>query len=90
MDRVPPEPEVPGRYHLTLSPEHLRFRTASIESTLEWDHYVGFWETPRAFVLSYGGGLPTVIPKAAFADDAEREAARELLRRVVPNDPVRP
>jgi hypothetical protein len=42
-----------------------------------------FFETPRAFVLSYGRGVPTVIPKAAFVDDAGVQAARALLAEVV-------
>ena len=41
------------------------------------------FETPRAFVLSYGRGVPTVIPKAAFVDDAGVQAARGLLAEVV-------
>jgi hypothetical protein len=73
------------RYHLTLSPDHLAFRTETIESKLRWENYTAFSETPHAFVLSYGLGSPTVIPKAAFKDDAERDAARRLLTDVVTN-----
>jgi hypothetical protein len=76
-------PKYRQEYHLTLAPEHLAFRTATVESTLKWEHYTRFWETSRAFVLAYGRGVPTVIPKAAFADDADREAARALLTNVV-------
>lgn len=75
-------PKYRQEYHLTLSADHLAFRAATVESTLQWKHYTRFWETNRAFVLAYGAGVPTVIPKAAFADDAEREAARALLTEV--------
>jgi hypothetical protein len=76
-------PKYRQEYHLSLSREQLSFRTATIDSKLKWEHYTRFWETHRAFVLSSGTGLPTFIPKAAFAGDAERDAARELLTSVI-------
>jgi hypothetical protein len=76
-------PKYRQEYHLSLCPEHLWFRTETIDSKLKWEHYTRFWETKRAFVLSCGTGVPTFIPKAAFADDAERKAARALLTDVI-------
>jgi hypothetical protein len=76
-------PKYREQFHLTLTPEHLAFRTTTLESTIKWEFYTRFWETNRAFVLAYGRGVPTVIPKAAFVADADRQAARELLTEVV-------
>jgi hypothetical protein len=76
-------PKYCNEYHLTLAPEHMRFQTGTVDSTLRWELYSQFWETKRAFILAYGPGIPAVIPKQAFADDREREVVRSLLKRVI-------
>lgn len=76
-------PEYRDRYDLTLSPEGLRFQTNNIASTLKWNLYARYWETEKAFVLSYGRGVPTVIPKAAFSSPADLEAVKALLSEVI-------
>jgi hypothetical protein len=42
-------------------------------------HSTCFWETKRAFVFSYGPGVPTVIPKGAFTSEPDLADARALL-----------
>jgi hypothetical protein len=74
-------PKYRQEYHPTLSPETLAFQTDTISTVLKWSHYTRFWETERAFVLASGQGVPTVIPKAAFATEAEHEDVRTILRR---------
>ncbi len=76
-------------YDLTLSPDGLRVQTKGITSMIEWNLYSRYWETDRAFVLSYGFGLPTVIPKSAFASAADLEATRALLSDVILVDSTR-
>jgi hypothetical protein len=82
-------PKYRQEYHLTLTPEHLAFRTETIDSTLRWEHYSRFWETKRAFVLAYGAGIPTIIPKAAFASQADLDAARAVLADAIARRPSR-
>lgn len=76
-------PKYRQQYDLILSPEGLSFRTDTVSSELKWEHYSRFGETKTAFVLSYGPGVPTVIPKAAFVEQTDCEAARTLLKEVV-------
>jgi YcxB-like protein len=76
-------PKYREQYDLGLSPDGLSFRTSTVSSVLKWSLYSSFWETNRAFVLSYGRGIPTVIPKAAFATPADLDAARTILQAAV-------
>ena len=76
-------PKYRQQYNLTLSPDGLSFTTDTVSSVLKWSHYTRFWETERAFVLSYGVGVPTVIPKAAFASNIDLNDARTLLAGTV-------
>ncbi len=76
-------PKYRQRYTLVLSPEAMLFLTDTIRSELKWAHFTRFVETKQTFVLLSGAGLPTVIPKAAFSDDADRNRTRTLLETVV-------
>jgi hypothetical protein len=82
-------PKYRQEYHLTLSPETLSFRTETISTVLKWSHYKRFWETERAFVLASGEGVPAVIPKAAFATEAECNRARAILQDAIFREPSR-
>jgi hypothetical protein len=81
-------PKFREEYQLTLTPESLGFRTATIDSTLKWTHYSRFFETGKAFILVYGRGMYTVIPKRALADEGELRELRDLLSRALANQGV--
>jgi hypothetical protein len=72
------EPKFRDEYSLTFSPEGIHFRTAHINSQLEWSLYTRALVDAHSFVLYYGTNLFTVIPKRAF-DTAEQLAAFERL-----------
>lgn len=84
-------PKFREEFQLTLTPESLHFRTATIDSTLKWTLYSEFFETDRAFILAYGKRMYTVIPKRALDNDSQSCEIRELLscaigmRKVAPN-----
>jgi len=76
-------PKFREEYQLTLTDDHLRFRTATIDSALKWTHYSHYFETPKAFMLVYGKRMYTVIPKRALANAEQVEQLRSLLGRVL-------
>jgi hypothetical protein len=77
-------PKFREEYHLTFSQENIHFQTASIDSTLQWSHYERLVESPTLFLLMYGKGLYTVVPKRCFPSDDELDAFRGLLRDRIP------
>ena len=76
-------PKFRNEYELTLTKENLRFRTASIDSTLSWDLYSGVIETEEVFILTIGGRMSTVIPKRAFPNNEQIQEVRQLLSAAV-------
>ncbi len=72
-------PKYRQQYTITMGPDGLLFSTATVRAEIAWSFYRHFWETDRAFVLSYGSGLPSVIPKSAFKSDEELALVRALL-----------
>ena len=76
-------PKFRQEYELTLTGEHLRFRTLAIDSTLNWSLYSGVLETPKVFVLTMANRMSTVIPKRAFSSDEQLQEARQLLSTAI-------
>jgi hypothetical protein len=74
------EPKLRDEYHLRFSPSDIAFRTAQIDSRLQWSLYSRALETDGAYLLLYGKGGVSVIPKRAFQTEAEQTRFRELLR----------
>ncbi len=72
-------PKFREEYHLTFSREHIHFKTASIDSTLQWTHYERAIESSDLFLLMYGKGLYTLIPKRCFQSSEEIDAFRTLI-----------
>jgi hypothetical protein len=73
-------PKFRERYTLRFSEEGIHFKTATIDSTLKWDHYNACLESDRIFLLIYGKRMYTVVPKSAFPDSARIEGFRELVK----------
>lgn len=76
-------PKFREEYHLTFSRENLHFKTASLDSTLQWTHYQSVIESPNLFLLMYGKGLYTLIPKRCFNSNEEINAFRALLNQAI-------
>ncbi|MEP7028255.1 MAG: YcxB family protein [Candidatus Eisenbacteria bacterium] len=72
-------PKFRETYHLAFDAGGVGFRTASIDSHVAWDHYTKVLEDDRSFLLVYGSGMYTVIPKRAFPNAAEAEEFRSLV-----------
>jgi hypothetical protein len=67
-------------YELAFDDSGIRFRTASIDSTLQWSTYSRALEDDRVWLLVYGPRMYTVLPKRAFSEEAQR-SFRALLAR---------
>ena len=70
---------------LAFSATQIHFRTPSIDSKIDWSLYDGLIEDDQLFLLTYGGGMYSVLPKRCFADpEAFRVMARAALRGYSP------
>jgi hypothetical protein len=76
-------PKFREEYHLTFSRENIQFKTLSFDSTLQWTHYERAIESPSLFLLMYGKGLYTLIPKRSFIPHDQIEAFRALVREAI-------
>jgi hypothetical protein len=76
-------PKFREKYHLTFSRENIHFKTASLDSILQWAHYERVIESPDLFLLMYGKGLYTLIPKRCFNSNKEMNVFRTLLSQTI-------
>jgi hypothetical protein len=77
------EPKFRDDYSLTFSPEGIRFRTARIDSQLQWSLYSRALVDAHSYVLYYGSNQFTVVPKRVFQSPEQRQAFEELLAQHV-------
>jgi hypothetical protein len=73
------EPKFRDEYSLTFSAEGIHFRTAHIDSQLQWSLYSRALVDAHSYVLYYGSRQFTVIPKRVFLDAEEQRAFEQLL-----------
>lgn len=78
------EPKFRDEYALTFSPEGIHFRTAHIDSKLQWSIYSRALVDTRSYVLYHGTRSFTVIPTRVFQDSEQRKAFEQLLTRNIP------
>lgn len=71
-------------YSLTFSAEGIHFRTAHIDSQLQWSMYSRTLVDAHSYVLYYGANQFTVIPRRVFRSSEEQRLFDELLARHVP------
>lgn len=76
-------PKFKERYRLRFSDDGIEFRTLSVESKLAWTHYHRFLEDREVALLIYGSRMYTVIPRRAFADEAQHARFVALVRKHV-------
>jgi hypothetical protein len=70
-------------YFLTFSHEGIHFRTAHIDSQLQWSMYSRALIDAHSYVLYYGSHQFTVIPKRVFQSAELQQAFEQLLAQHV-------
>ena len=78
------EPKFRDEYVLAFSPEGVHFRTAHIDSRLEWRIYSRVLVGANSYVLYYGSRQFTVIPKRVFQSFEQQQAFEHLLTQHIP------
>lgn len=77
------EPKFRDDYSLTFSPEGIHFRTAHIDSQLQWSMYSRALIDAHSYVLYYSSRQFTVIPKRVFQSVEQQQAFEQLLTQHV-------
>jgi hypothetical protein len=78
------EPKFRDEYSLTFSQEGIHFRTAHIDSQLQWNLYSRALVDPHSYVLYYGSRQFSVIPKRVFQSAEQQQIFEQLLTQHVP------
>ena len=78
------DPKLKEEYELTFTSEGVQFRTASIDSKLQWSLYSRALVDRDFFLLYYGKHYFSTIPKRVFSDSAALQTFESLLIRFVP------
>jgi hypothetical protein len=73
------EPKFRDDYSLTFSAGGIHFRTAHIDSQLQWSMYSRALVDTHSYVLYYGTRQFTVIPKRVFQNPEEQQTFEKLL-----------
>jgi hypothetical protein len=73
------QPKFRDDYSLRFSPQGIHFRTAHIDSDLQWSMYTSALVDAHSFILYYGSQQFTVIPKRVFQDVLQLQTFEELL-----------
>ena len=76
-------PQFQSEYYLQFSEDGILFQTDHIDSTLKWGIYTEALETEKFYLLAYGEGAVTVIPKRVFKSDEQQILFKDMLRRKV-------
>ncbi|MEN6520354.1 MAG: YcxB family protein [Armatimonadota bacterium] len=79
------QPKFRDEYQLRFTEDGIDFKTQSIDSKLEWSLYSKLVEDDKSYLLIYGKSMFSAIPKRVFANQTEKEAFRELLKRKIAN-----
>src|SRR5207249_4891037 len=77
------EPKFRDDYSITFSADVIHFRTAHIDSQLQWSMYSRALVDTHSYVLYYGTRQFTVIPKRVFQSPEQQQAFEQLLTQHV-------
>ena len=77
------EPKFRDDYSLSFSSDGIHFRTAHIDSQLQWSMYSRALIDAHSYVLYYGSRQFTVIPKRVFQSVEQQQAFEQLLAQRV-------
>jgi|SRR5215213_2024336 len=75
------DPRHRDEFFLEFTDDGIRFQTEQIDSKLNWSLYSSVIENDRFYVLVYGKGMMSVIPKRAFTAHDQETIFRNMLRR---------
>jgi YcxB-like protein len=78
------EPKFRDDYSLTFSPEGIHFRTAHIDSQLQWNLYSSVLIGPHSYLLYYGTRQFTTIPTRIFQSLEQQQEFEQMLMKYVP------
>ena len=78
------EPRYRDEYSLTFSSDGIHFRTAHIDSQLQWSMYTRASITAHSYILYYGSRQFTVVPKRAFRSAEQQQAFERLMTQRIP------
>lgn len=70
-------------YSLTFSQDGIHFRTAHVDSQLQWSMYSRALIDKHSYVLYYGSRQFTVIPKRVFQNAEQQQIFEQLLTQHV-------
>ncbi len=73
------EPKFRDDYSLTFSPDGIHFRTAHVDSHLQWSMYQRAMIDSHSYILYYGTFQFTVIPKRVFLSVEQQQEFEKLL-----------
>jgi hypothetical protein len=79
------EPRFRDDYSLTFSPEGIHFRTAHIDSQVQWSLYSRALIDSSCYVIYYGSRQFTVIPKRVFESAEQQQMFERLLTQQIRN-----
>lgn len=77
------QPKYRDDYSLTFSPEGVHFRTAHIDSQLQWSLYSRALVDAGSYLLYYGARQFSIIPKRVFQNEGQRKEFDRLLSQNV-------
>lgn len=77
------QPKFRDDYSLRFSPQGIHFRTAHIDSDLQWGIYTSALVDAHSCILYYGSRQFTVIPKRVFQDGSQQQTFERLLAQNV-------
>jgi hypothetical protein len=65
--------------NLSITETGVDFQIQGLQDFRQWQHYTGFRETKKIFLLYYSGSLYRILPKRAFSSSEQMSQFRELL-----------
>ena len=65
-------------YAMVFSKDAITWKTATVDSELKWTLYSELWENGDFYFLIQAPQMYTLIPKRAFAEQAERQTFEEM------------
>jgi hypothetical protein len=78
------EPKFRDEYSLTFSEQGIHFRTAHVDSQLQWSMYSRALVDSHSYLLYYGSRQFTVIPKRVFEGEEQQLVFEQMLTQHVP------
>jgi hypothetical protein len=79
------EPKFRDDYFLHFSDEGIHFRTANIDSHLQWSMYDRALITPHSYLLYYSKRQFTIVPKRFFENSEQQQNFENLVRNHISN-----